>query len=185
MWEGSRKKTPNIDVIRFSIPCFFTCEAWEPPHFTRMPPKTKVPAFKEPAPAKAAAKGGPAKAAPPAEGKKGRVVKRSRNESYKMYIIRVLKDMHPEASITREAVGVVNGFVNDLFMRIATDAGKITHFAKRTTMTGREVGAAVAMILPEELAKIAAEEAERAVTIVQSAPKKTRQPKAAADAAKA
>jgi len=142
-----------------------------------MAPKAKNPAFKEPAPVKGAAKSA---TAPPAEGKKGRVVKRSRNENYKLYITRVLKDMHPDASITREAVGVINGFVNDLFTRIATDAGKITHFAKRTTMTSREVGAAVAMILPDELAKFAAEEAARAVTVALSTPKKTRPAKVAA-----
>ena len=144
-----------------------------------MAAKKKVIDAKEPAKAQKVA----APTAPDSK-KKGRVAKpRSKNESYKLYITRVLKDMHPEASITREAVGVVNGFVNDLFMRIATDAGKITHFSKRTTMTSREVGAAVAMILPEELASVAAQEAARAVTIAQSTPKKTRPAKKDAAAA--
>ena len=144
-----------------------------------MAAKKKVIDAKEPAKAQKVA----APTAPDSK-KKGRVAKpRSKNESYKLYITRVLKDMHPEASITREAVGVVNGFVNDLFMRIATDAGKITHFSKRTTMTRREVGAAVAMILPEELASVAAQEAARAVTIAQSTPKKTRPAKKDAAAA--
>ena len=106
--------------------------------------------------------------------------KSSRGENYKLYITRVLKVMHPDASITREAVGVVNSFVNDMFGRIASDAGRITTFGKRSTLTSRDLGAAVAMNFPDSLAKHARAEGAKALEVVKSTATAKKGAKAAA-----
>jgi len=111
---------------------------------------------------------------------KKKVSKKARVENYQVYIKRVLKEMHPDSSITREAIGVVNSFVNHLFTRIATDAGKISQFNKKNTVTAREVEAAVSMIIPGDLAKCAVEHGKKSVTMVKSEVKTPKTKKAAA-----
>lgn len=126
-----------------------------------------------------------AKKAAPADAKDGvskKASRKARTENYRIYITRVLKAIHPESSITREAVGVVNSFVHHLFTALATDAGKIAAFNKKNTITARELEAATSMNLPGNLASHAIEEAKKAITITRStvSEKKTTAKKAAA-----
>lgn len=106
---------------------------------------------------------------PAADGVAKKTTRKGRTENYRIYITRVLKAIHPDSSITRDAVGVVNSFVHHLFTALATDAGKIAAFNKKNTVTSRELEAATSMNLPRELAKHAIEEAKKAVTITRSA----------------
>lgn len=93
----------------------------------------------------------------------GRVSKKAKPENFKLYITRVLKTVYPQASMSSGAAGVVNGMVFDIFQRIAADAGKVVAFNKKTTMTVRELEAAVGMVLSGTLAAHVTTEANKAV----------------------
>ena len=86
-----------------------------------------------------------------------------RNETFNLYIYKVLKQVHPEFGMSKKAMSVMNGFVLDAFDRIATEAGNIVKYNKKSTMDGRAIAAACKLILPGELAKHAETEANKAV----------------------
>uniref|UniRef100_A0A8C4Y2B2 Histone H2B n=1 Tax=Gopherus evgoodei TaxID=1825980 RepID=A0A8C4Y2B2_9SAUR len=106
----------------------------------------------------------PAKSAPaPKKGSKKAVTKtqkkgdkkrrKTRKESYSIYVYKVLKQVHPDTGISSKAMGIMNSFVNDIFERIAGE-----------TITSREIQTAVRLLLPGELAKHAVSEGTKAVT---------------------
>jgi len=96
-------------------------------------------------------------------GEKGGKSKK-RKESFGIYIYRVLKQVHPDTSISSKAMSIMNSFVNDIFERIAAEAAKLAQYNKRSTITSREIQTAVRLLLPGELAKHAVSEATKAVT---------------------
>jgi len=143
-----------------------------------MPPKasggkgkaTKAPAAAEtPAAGDAAAapskkggkSGGKAKAA---GDKKGGKKNKKRSETYSTYIYKVLKQVHPDTGISRRAMGIMNSFINDIFERIAGEAGRLVRYNKKSTLSSREIQTAVRLLLPGELAKHAVSEGTKAVT---------------------
>lgn len=87
-----------------------------------------------------------------------------RKESYSLYIYKVLKQVHPDTGITTKAMGIMNSFVSDIFERIAMEASRLTKYAKKSTMSSREIQTAVRLLLPGELAKHAVSEGTKAVT---------------------
>ena len=48
--------------------------------------------------------------------------KRSRKESYSVYVYKVLKHVHPDTGISSKAMGIMNSFVNDISEHIAGEA---------------------------------------------------------------
>nr|XP_023417906.1 histone H2B type 1-like [Cavia porcellus] len=124
------------------------------------------PACKMPEPAKSAPapKKGSKKAVTKAQKKDGKKRKRSRKESYSVYVYKVLKQVHPDTGISSKAMGIMNSFVNDIFERIAGEASRLAHYNKRSTITSREIQTAVRLLLPGELAKHAVSEGTKAVT---------------------
>ena len=112
---------------------------------------------------KAVKKAGKAqKRVPAAKGEKKR--KHKRKESYAIYIYKVLKQVHPDTGVSSKAMSIMNSFVNDIFERIASEASRLAHYNKRTTITSREIQTAVRLLLPGELAKHAVSEGTKAVT---------------------
>ena len=112
-----------------------------------------------------AAKGGK-KAAPVQKKKAGDTKKRrkSRKESYSIYIYKVLKQVHPDTGISSKAMSIMNSFVNDIFERVATEASRLAHYNKKHTISSREIQTAVRLHLPGELSKHAVSEGTKAVT---------------------
>ena len=104
--------------------------------------------------------GGKAKAV----GSTGAKRKKSRKETYSIYIYKVLKQVHPDTGISSKAMSIMNSFVNDVFERIATEASRLAHYNKKSTITSREIQTAVRLLLPGELAKHAVSEGTKAVT---------------------
>jgi histone H2B len=96
------------------------------------------------------------------EGKKGK--KNKRVESYSTYIYKVLKQVHPETGISKKGMSIMNSFINDIFERIAGEAGKLSRYNKKSTLSSREIQTAVRLMLPGELAKHAVSEGTKAVT---------------------
>ena len=103
-----------------------------------------------------------AKKAPAADGKKKRA--KSKSETYKIYIYKVLKQVHPDTGISSKAMSIMNSFINDIFDRIATEASRLARYNKKPTITSREIQTSVRLILPGELAKHAVSEGTKAVT---------------------
>ena len=90
--------------------------------------------------------------------------KKKRTESYSSYIFKVLEQVHPDTGISNKGMLIMNSFVNDIFDRIATEAGRLVRYNKRGTLTSREVQTAVRLLLPGELAKHAVSEGTKAVS---------------------
>ena len=113
--------------------------------------------------AKVAAK----KSAPKAVSK--RTSRRKGVESWKTYIFRVLKQVHPKIGLSKKSMSIMNSFVNDTFEKVATEAGKLCKSNKKKTLSSREVQTALRLVLPGELAKHAVSEGTKAVTKFSSA----------------
>ena len=111
----------------------------------------------EKAPAKKAA-------AKPADADKKKKKKIAKSETYKVYIYKVLKQVHPDTGISSKAMGIMNSFINDIFEKIATEAARLSRYSKKPTVTSREIQTAVRLALPGELAKHAVSEGTKAVT---------------------
>jgi len=90
--------------------------------------------------------------------------KSKRKESYAIYIYKVLKQVHPDTGVSSKAMSIMNSFVNDIFERIASEASRLAHYNKRSTISSREIQTAVRLLLPGELAKHAVSEGTKAVT---------------------
>merc|ERR1711988_178186 len=90
--------------------------------------------------------------------------KKAKTESYKIYIYKVLKQVHPDTGISSKAMSIMNSFINDIFEKIALEASRLARYNKKPTITSREVQTAVRLILPGELAKHAVSEGAKAVT---------------------
>ena len=95
--------------------------------------------------------------------------KKKGTESYKIYIYKVLKQVHPETGISSKAMSIMNSFINDIFERIALEASKLCRFSKKSTLSSREIQTSVRLMLPGELSKHAVSEGTKAVTKFSSA----------------
>ena len=85
-------------------------------------------------------------------------------EMYKIYIFKVLKQVHPNMGISSKAMSIMNSFMNDLFEKLAAEAAKLARYNKKSTITSRDIQTSVCLILPGELAKHAVSEGTKAVT---------------------
>ncbi|CAN1171756.1 Histone H2B [Linum perenne] len=85
-------------------------------------------------------------------------------ETYKIYIFKVLKQVHPDIGISSKAMGIMNSFINDIFEKLAAESSRLARYNKKPTITSREIQTAVRLVLPGELAKHAVSEGTKAVT---------------------
>ncbi|BBN00249.1 histone H2B [Marchantia polymorpha subsp. ruderalis] len=84
-------------------------------------------------------------------------------ESYRIYIYKVLKQVHPEFGISSKAMSIMNSFLNDIFERLASEAVRLSRYSKKPTVASREIQTAVRLTFPGELAKHAIAEGTKAV----------------------
>ena len=94
----------------------------------------------------------------------GKTTKKKRTESYSSYIYKVLKQVHPDTGISKKGMSIMNSFINDIFERIASEAGKLCKYNSKSTLSSREIQTSVRLMLPGELAKHAVSEGTKAVT---------------------
>uniref|UniRef100_A0A7N0RCK7 Histone H2B n=1 Tax=Kalanchoe fedtschenkoi TaxID=63787 RepID=A0A7N0RCK7_KALFE len=125
-------------------------------------PAEKAPAEKAPAEKKPKAEKKVPKEASSSDKKKKRVKKSV--ETYKIYIFKVLKQVHPDIGISSKAMGIMNSFINDIFEKLAQESSRLARYNKKPTITSREIQTAVRLVLPGELAKHAVSEGTKAVT---------------------
>ncbi|KAI4978881.1 hypothetical protein ZWY2020_015634 [Hordeum vulgare] len=119
------------------------------------------PAAKKPAAGKTASKEGGEK--------KGKKKSKKSMETYKIYIFKVLKQVHPDIGISSKAMSIMNSFINDIFEKLAGESAKLARYNKKPTITSREIQTSVRLVLPGELAKHAVSEGTKAVTKFTSA----------------
>ncbi|XP_078422337.1 histone H2B-like [Cetorhinus maximus] len=96
--------------------------------------------------------------------KRKRKRERERKVSYNRYIHRVLKQIHPEMSISSKTMCILDSFVTDIFELLACEASRLVCYRKRHTLFAREIQTAVRLLLPGDLAKHAVSEGTKAVT---------------------
>ncbi|GAX81746.1 hypothetical protein CEUSTIGMA_g9174.t1 [Chlamydomonas eustigma] len=96
------------------------------------------------------------------DGKKKKKV--SKSESYKVYLYKVLKQVHPDTGVSSKAMSILNSLMNDMFDKIATEAARLSRYSKKPTMTSREIQTAVRLVLPGELSKHAVSEGTKAAS---------------------
>ncbi len=128
---------------------------------------TKKPAAQKTPAGEGAAQKAPKAAKAPKVGADGKPIKKrkaSRTESYSTYIYKVLKQVHPDTGISKKAMSIMNSFINDIFERIAGEAGKLVRYNTKSTLSSREIQTAIRLLLPGELAKHAVSEGTKAVT---------------------
>jgi histone H2B len=131
-----------------------------------MAPKS---ATKKPAASKSPAEKTPKATKTPKVGADGKPVKSAkrhskRTETYSSYIYKVLKQVHPDTGISKKAMSIMNSFINDVFERIAGEAGRLVRYNAKATLSSREIQTAIRLLLPGELAKHAVSEGTKAVT---------------------
>jgi histone H2B len=91
---------------------------------------------------------------------------RKPKRSWNVYINRSLKSINKAVGISGKAMKIVNSFVNDVFVRVASEAGNLARVNKKRTIGSREVQTAVRLVLPAELAKHAMAEGTKAIAKV-------------------
>lgn len=89
--------------------------------------------------------------------------RRTRHETFGVYIYKVLKQVHSDTGISKRSMNIMNSFINDIFERTALEASKLVRYNKKHTLSAREVQSAVKLLLPGELAKHAIIEGAKAV----------------------
>lgn len=90
--------------------------------------------------------------------------KTKRPQTYKTFIYKVLKQVHPQAGISSKAMNIMDCFIKDIFERLAAESSTLVKLAKRKTLSGRDIQSATYLLLPGELAKHAVSEGTKAVT---------------------
>jgi TPR repeat protein len=83
------------------------------------------------------------------------------NESYRSSIHQVLKQVHPDKSISKKGMAVVNSIMNDMFVRIASEAGKLAQYNGKSILTSREIQIAVRLLLTGTLSKFAVSDGKK------------------------
>jgi len=99
--------------------------------------------------------------------KKTEVAKKKKRvgvRTFKSYIFKVLKQVHPQTRISKKGIAIMNNFVTDTFEKVAMEASKLCRINKRMTMSSRDVQSAVRLVLPGELSKHAVSEGTKAMT---------------------
>jgi histone H2B len=105
----------------------------------------------------------PAKKVVAKKGGEKRTRRRTRHETFGVYIYKVLKQVHSDTGISKRSMNIMNSFINDIFERTALEASKLVRYNKKHTLSAREVQSAVKLLLPGELAKHAIIEGAKAV----------------------
>eukprot|EP01012_Entosiphon_sulcatum_P044414 TRINITY_DN590_c0_g1_i1.p1 TRINITY_DN590_c0_g1~~TRINITY_DN590_c0_g1_i1.p1 ORF type:complete len:149 (-),score=34.97 TRINITY_DN590_c0_g1_i1:94-519(-) len=89
--------------------------------------------------------------------------KKKRQESWSLYIFKVLKQVHHDLAISQKAMNIMNSFISDIFERLNVECSKLAKINKTKTLSSREVQTSVRLLIPGELAKHAMSEGTKAI----------------------
>merc|ERR1712071_547636 len=95
----------------------------------------------------------------------GRIIKKTRVNAirFSSYLFRVLKQVHPELTMTKTAMHVMDDFMHDIFRRLVDEAAALVKVSKKSTLTSSEIQTATKLVLPGELSKHTINDATKAV----------------------
>ncbi|KAL0318596.1 UNVERIFIED_CONTAM: Histone H2B [Sesamum angustifolium] len=85
-----------------------------------------------------------------AKDKKKKRMKKS-TKTYKIYIFKVLKQLHPNIGILSKAMRIMNNFIIDIFEKLAQEVSRLERYNKKPSITSREIQTAVKLVLPREV----------------------------------
>jgi histone H2B len=92
-----------------------------------------------------------------------------RTETYRRYIFKVLKQVHPDYGISSKAMDVMHNFVVDQFDKIVEEAARLCKKDKKKTLTAVDIQTAVRLVLPGALGDHAIAEGKKAVLRISGA----------------
>ena len=78
-----------------------------------------------------------------------------------VFILRLLKDMHPDTGITKNGMKVMNSFNMNMIDTLASEAATLMRYQKAQTLSSNHILGAIKLVLPPELAKNAGEECKK------------------------
>ena len=81
--------------------------------------------------------------------------------NFQSFIYKLLKATVDEVGVNAPAMQTLNSMVNDLFERIANEAGQLAKNSKRNTLNWHDIEAAVKLIVPGELGSNSVREGRR------------------------
>ncbi|XP_021044293.1 histone H2B type 1-A-like [Mus pahari] len=96
------------------------------------------------------------------ERRAARLIRRRKN-SFAIYFLKVLKNIHVGLSLSQRSVNILDSFVKDMFERIASEASFLARQTKSSTINSREIQTAVRLLLPPELCRRAVAEGTMAM----------------------
>ena len=82
---------------------------------------------------------------------------------FAIYVLRILKQVHPDTTISKKTMDIMTCFMNDVFEKISQESSRLVKYNKKQTLASKEVQTAVRLLLPGELAKHAVSEGSKAV----------------------
>ncbi|KAJ0977877.1 hypothetical protein J5N97_013351 [Dioscorea zingiberensis] len=60
------------------------------------------------------------------------------SNTYKIYLFKVLKQVHPNIGISSKIMGITNS-INDIFEKLAQEVSHLAQYNKKSTITSREI----------------------------------------------
>merc|ERR1712083_15876 len=91
------------------------------------------------------------------------VAKRIKGENFKTNIYNVLKEIHPDTSLSTKSMAILNGMVIEYIDKIAHECDNLVRREQYKTVSKRTIESAVLLTIPGELGKHAIQEGEKAV----------------------
>jgi histone H2A len=96
----------------------------------------------------------------------------SKTQTYARYIHKVGKQINgSDFSVSKKTMNIMDQFAKDMLGRIAKEAGRLTQYNKKKTISSRELQIAVQLVIGGELAKHAVSEGQKAVATFSSNPR--------------
>ena len=89
-------------------------------------------------------------------------------DNLKVYIFRVLREVHKEIGISKSAMTTLNSIILEVYRNLASSARELCSKTNHKTLTSQDIQTATKIVLPGELCKHAVSEAARALVKYQN-----------------
>ncbi|CDW90905.1 histone h2b [Stylonychia lemnae] len=86
--------------------------------------------------------------------KKKRNTRLRGENSFQTYIFRVMKEIKPELSISKNAIAQLNQILANLFENLMDESRRLMIFCKKSTLSSKEIESSIKLLFPGELAKL-------------------------------
>lgn len=74
-----------------------------------------------------------------------------KKESFRRYNSTILREIYPDASMTKNSAVILDHFVKDMIERMGREAHHLSGLGKRNTVTKRDMEAAAKLVLPYDV----------------------------------